>query len=321
AVEWVNRAPIEGFDTCAAIRFPRQGQIHPLKYLAGLARAIIQKSGHIFTGTKVEEATGGANAKVRTTDNLVVSADSIVVATNSPINDRYVIHTKQAPYMSYVIGLRVRRGNVTRALFWDTAERARLERGLGPVPYHYVRVAGGDTSADDVLIVGGEDHKSGQANDFEARFDRLEEWARARWPRAKEIMFRWSGQVMEPVDGLGYIGRNPADEKNVYVVTGDSGNGMTHGVIAGMLISELIRRGDHAWAKLYDPSRIRLRTAPDFAKENINVAKQYIDYFTGGDADAAEALRPGEGAVVRRGLHKIAAYRDEAGALHEMTAV
>jgi Rieske Fe-S protein len=88
-----------------------------------------------------------------------------------------------------------------------------------------------------------------------------------------------------------------------------------------MLISELIRRGDHAWAKLYDPSRIRLRTAPDFAKENINVAKQYIDYFTGGDADAAEALKPGEGAVVRRGLLKIAAYRDEMGAFHEMTAV
>jgi len=321
AVEWVERAPIEDFDTYRAIRFPRQGQIHPLKYLAGLAAAITRRGGRIFTGTKVEEAIGGATARVRTSQKLSVTARSVVVATNSPINDRYVIHTKQAPYMSYVIGLRVGRGDVTRALFWDTAERAGLERGLGPVPYHYVRLAGGDTSTDDVLIVGGEDHKSGQANDFEARFDRLEDWARARWPKAKEIMFRWSGQVMEPIDSLGYIGRNPADEKNVYVVTGDSGNGMTHGVIAGMLVSELIRRGDHAWAKLYDPSRIRLRTAPDFAKENINVAKQYIDYFTGGDADAAEALRPGEGAVVRRGLHKIAAYRDEAGAFHEMTAV
>ena len=90
---------------------------------------------------------------------------------------------------------------------------------------------------------------------------------------------------MEPVDCLGYIGRNPADEDNVYVVTGDSGNGMTHGVIAGMLISELIRRGDHAWAKLYDPSRITARAALDFAKENINVAKQFVDYFTSGDED------------------------------------
>ena len=321
AVEWVNRAPIEDFDTCAAIRFPRQGQIHPLKYLAGLARAIIQKDGHIFTGTKVQEATGGAEAKVTTANNLVVSANSVVIATNSPINDRYVIHTKQAPYMTYVIGLRVRRGVVARALLWDTAERAGMERGIGPVPYHYVRTAPGAVDDEEILIVGGEDHKSGQANDFETRFDRLEDWARARWPKAEEIVFRWSGQVMEPVDNLGYIGRNPSDERNVYIVTGDSGNGMTHGAIGGMLISELIRRGDHAWAKLYDPSRITLRTAPDFAKENVNVAKQYIDYFTGGDANAADALKAGEGAVVRRGLHKIAAYRDETGALHKMTAV
>ncbi|MCA1659889.1 MAG: Rieske 2Fe-2S domain-containing protein, partial [Verrucomicrobiaceae bacterium] len=131
----------------------------------------------------------------------------------------------------------------------------------------------------------------------------------------------WSGQVMEPVDGLGYIGRNPSDEKNVYIVTGDSGNGMTHGVIAGMLIPELIRRGDHAWAKLYDPGRITARTALDFAKENINVAKQYVDYFTGGDAESADYLKPGEGAVIRRGLKKVAVYRDEAGEFHEMTAI
>ena len=70
---------------------------------------------------------------------MTVTAKAVVVATNSPINDRYVIHTKQAPYTTYVIGLQVRRGDVTRALFWDTAERAGMETGLGVVPYHYVR--------------------------------------------------------------------------------------------------------------------------------------------------------------------------------------
>jgi nitrite reductase/ring-hydroxylating ferredoxin subunit len=244
-----------------------------------------------------------------------------VVASNTPINDRYVIHTKQAPYTTYVIGLQVKRNDVAHALFWDTAERAGMETGLGPVAYHYVRVAKGDSDGNEILIVGGEDHKTGQADDFEQRFQRLEEWARVRWPKAGEIAFQWSGQVMEPVDGMGYIGRNPADEDNVYIVTGDSGNGMTHGAIAGMLIPELIRRGDHAWAKLYDPSRITLRTTPDFAKENLNVARQYVDYFTSGDISSADDLKPGEGAVIRRGAKKIAVYRDDAGALHEMTAV
>src|SRR5438874_11618816 len=130
AVEWVERAPIEDFDTYRTIRFPRQGQIHPLKYLAGLAAAITRRSGRIFTGTNVEEAIGGANARGRTSQKLNAVAGSGVVATSSPITDRYVIHTNQAPYMSYVMGLRVRRGDVTRALFWDTAERAGMERGF-----------------------------------------------------------------------------------------------------------------------------------------------------------------------------------------------
>jgi glycine/D-amino acid oxidase-like deaminating enzyme/nitrite reductase/ring-hydroxylating ferredoxin subunit len=320
-VEWVPRAPIADFDTHRAIRFPRQAQFHPLKYLEGLANAIVRQGGQIFTGTKVEEAIGGENARVTTTNGLTVTAKAIVVASNTPINDRYVIHTKQAPYTTYVVGLQVRRGDVNPALYWDTAERAGMESGLGAVPYHYVRLAKGSGAEDDVLIVGGEDHKTAQAEDFEQRFQRLEDWARARWPKAGDVVFHWSGQVMEPVDSLGYIGRNPADEDNVYVVTGDSGNGMTHGTIAGMLIPELIRRGDHAWAKLYDPSRITMRTAPDFAKENLNVARQYVDYFTGGEASSADDVKNGEGAVIRRGLKKIAVYRDEAGALHEMTAI
>jgi glycine/D-amino acid oxidase-like deaminating enzyme/nitrite reductase/ring-hydroxylating ferredoxin subunit len=319
-VEWVPRAPIADFDTHRAIRFPRQAQFHVLKYARGLADAIARGGGRIYTGTKVEEASGGENARVTTTNGFTVTAKAVVVATNTPVNDRYVIHTKQAPYTTYVIGLQVRRGTVTRALFWDTAERAGTEDQLGGAPYHYVRLAKGDEESE-ILIVGGEDHKTGQADDFEQRFQRLEDWARARWPKAGEVAFQWSGQVYEPVDGLGYIGRNPADDDNVYIVTGDSGNGMTHGTIAGMLIPELIRRGDHAWRKLYDPSRITMRTTADFAKENINVARQYVDYFSSGDIASADDLKPGEGAVVRRGLKKIAVYRDEAGTLHEMTAV
>ena len=311
-VEWVDRAPIEDFDTHRAIRFPRQAQFHPLKYLHGLARAIERENGRIFTDTKALEAIGGSEGRVTTTDGFTVRAKAIVVATNSPMNDRYVIHTKQAPYTTYVIGLGVPRGAVTRALLWDAAE-----------PFHYVRLATSENENEEVLIVGGEDHKTGQAEDFDARFKRLEDWARPRFPKATEVVFRWSGQVMEAVDGLGYIGLNPADKENVYIVTGDSGNGMTHGAIAGMLIRELIRRGDHAWAKLYSPSRISmsLRSSVDLAKENINVAKQFADYFTRGDIASASELKEGEGAVLRRGLHKIAVYRDDVGDLHEMTAV
>jgi len=320
-VEWVKRAPIQDFDTHRAIRFPRQGQFHPLKYLHGLANAISRYGGRIFTGTKVEEATGGDTAEVRTADGFVVRSEAVVIATNTPINDRYVIHTKQAPYTTYVVGLMVPAGSVTKALFWDTAERAGMEKDLGPVPYHYVRLAQGERTGEEILIVGGEDHKTGQADDFEARFERLTDWARHRWPKASKSVFRWSGQVMEPVDALGYIGRNPADKDNVYIVTGDSGNGMTHGTIAGMLIPQLIRSGEHAWARMYDPSRVTARSAADFAKENINVAAQYRHYFTGGDVKDLNQIKPGEGAVLRYGLKKIAVYNDPTTGPEKMTAV
>ena len=97
---------------------------------------------------------------------------------------------------------------------------------------------------------------------------------------AREVVYRWSGQVMEPVDAMAFIGSNPGDE-HIYIATGDSGNGMTHGTIAGILLTDLITGRDNPWAKLYDPSRISLRAAPEFAKENANVAGQYGDLAHG----------------------------------------
>ena len=171
-----------------------------------------------------------------------------------------------------------------------------------------------------MLIVGGEDHKTGQADDTDERFDRLDAWVRERFPMAGKMEFRWSGQIMEPVDGLAYIGRNPGDQ-NIYVVTGDSGNGMTHGTIAGILLTDLILGRENEWATLYDPSRISLLAAPEFAKENLNAMAQFSDYVTAGDVDGVREIARGTGAVIRRGLKKVAAYRDTHGVLHERSAV
>src|SRR5215208_5247125 len=197
-VEQVERAPIADFDTGMCLRFPRQAQFHPLKYLAGLARAIERDGGRVFTATHVSEMEGGAKTYVKTSDGHTITAEAIVIATNAPINNIVTIHTKQAPYTTYVIGARVPRGSVTRALYWDTLD-----------PYHYVRLESGESGNYDLLIVGGEDHKAGQADDYEERHARLEAWARERWPMMRAIEFQWSGQVMEPVDGVAFIGRNP----------------------------------------------------------------------------------------------------------------
>jgi Rieske Fe-S protein len=225
------------------------------------------------------------------------------------------MHTKQAPYRTYVIGARVPRGAVPAGLYWDTLD-----------PYHYVRLLhsfpeGHDESGGtDVLIVGGEDHKTGQGDDDTgARFEALEQWTRARFP-VEAIEFAWSGQVLEPVDYVGFIGRNPGD-RNVYIATGDSGNGMTHGTLAGMIIPDLILGRDNRWAALYDPARVSLRAAPEWVKENVNVAGQYADHLTPGEVESLDEVPPGEGRVLRRGAQKLAAYRAPDGTLSVRSAV
>jgi glycine/D-amino acid oxidase-like deaminating enzyme/nitrite reductase/ring-hydroxylating ferredoxin subunit len=321
-IERIAAVPIIQNISGPALRFPRQAQFHPLKYLNGLADAITRRGGKIFTGNRVTSVAGGDMVQLETREGHKVTARAVVVATNSPINDRYVIHTKQAPYSTYVLGFRVERGVIPRALFWDTAQTATEEKQLfGPTPYHYVRLA--PDGAHDVLLVGGEDHKSAQAFDFEARFANLEEWTRRHFPAAGEITDRWSGQVMEPVDGPAYIGPDPAGDKNVYVVTGDSGNGMTHGTIAGILLTDLITGRQNRWAEIYDPKRKTLKplVIGDYLKENANVVAQLRDYLTSGDVPEVDDIAPGEGALIREGLKKIAAYRDDSGALHKMSAV
>ena len=311
-IEMVDRAPIKDFDTGKCLRFPRQAQFHPLKYLAGLAKAIRRDGGQIFTLTHAGKIEGGDGARIETSDGHIITAAALVVATNTPVNDRYVIHTKQAAYITYVIGARVPRDSVTKALYWDT-----------PNPYHYLRLESirDDRNAHGILIVGGEDHKTGQADDANKRFAALERWTRTRFPMIEKIEFQWSGQVMEPVDSLAFIGRNPLDEPNVFIATGDSGNGMTHGTIAGILLTDLIIGRENEWETLYDPTRKTLRAMPEFTQENLNVAAQYADLVTAGDVDSPEEIKPGQGAIIRRGSRKVAVYRDDAGAIHERSAV
>ena len=320
-VELIPRAPLTRLDTGPCLRFPDQGQFHPLKYLAGLTKAILRMGGQIFTQSHVEQIESGPPACIRTRHGSTVTAASVVVATNSPFNDRLAIHTKQAAYMSYVVGFGVPRGSVTKALYWDTEN-----------PYHYVRLQSlsregsvgeqlGDPQTEELLIVGGEDHKTGQVDDAEARYSRLESWTRNRFPVTGDIRCQWSGQVLETIDGLAFIGRNPLDSPNIFVATGDSGQGMTHGTIAGMLLTDLIVGRTNPWTTLYDPARKSLRAAGHFLKENVNVAMQYGSWLTSGDVASVDDIAAGTGAAVRRGLSKVAAYRDEQGELHECSAI
>jgi|SRR5579885_1703720 len=313
--------PNVSFASGPCLRFPNQGQFHVLKYLAGLATAIVRSGGRIYCDTHVSGVEGGSPCKVETENKHTITCDAVCVCTNASITDMTRTHMKQAPYRTYAIAAVVPRGSVPMALYWDT-----------PDPYHYVRLqrleepAPGALTGDqlyDALIVGGEDHKTMHADNAEERWKRLEDWTRQRFPVAKEIVYKWSGQVFEPNDFIGFIGRNPDGAENVYMASGDSGQGMTNGTIAGMLLTDLVTGKPNDWQTLYDPHRVSLRARPieEFVKENADVALRYVKDYLWPDSTNANDLAPGEGKIVRRGIHKIAAYRDDNGTLHECSAV
>jgi glycine/D-amino acid oxidase-like deaminating enzyme len=310
-VRKLKKSPFDlKFGPC--LRFPQQAQFHPLKYLAGLARAIKRLDGRLFGGTEAKEIKVGKTIKIGTKAGAIVSAGAVVVATNTPINDCGKIYTKQEPYRTYVIGALVPAGRIPKALYWDTED-----------PFHYVRLqrihANGKTQ--DLLIIGGEDHKTGQAEGVEGRFERLATWGRKHYPGIKTIAFRWSGQVMESMDDVAFIGRNPKDDPNVYIATGDSGAGITHGTIAGILLRDLIVGRDNPWVTLYDPGRKTLSAKDTFARQNTKDAGEYANWLTPGEVSTVEEIKPGMGAVIHRGSSKFAVSRDEKGNQHACSAV
>jgi glycine/D-amino acid oxidase-like deaminating enzyme/nitrite reductase/ring-hydroxylating ferredoxin subunit len=299
---------LAGCERQHALRYPRQATFHPLKYLAGLAEKIVDLGGTFFADTavtEIKEADAGT-VGVRT-ERGIISAAAAVVATNSPICDLLALHTKMAPYRSYAAAFDIKRGSLADALYWDTLD-----------PYHYVRLQPGEGQSDHV-IVGGADHKSGEADDAGVRFDALEAWARNLIPKLGAVTHRWSGQLLDTIDYAAFIGRDPGCQ-NVYVHTGDSGQGMTHGVVGSLINSALILGKGARWTEVYDPSRKTPSAIGNFLKENVTAVKNFAEYLAPGDLASLDDLKPGCGAIIRMGLKKIAAYRDDAGQLYLRSA-
>jgi len=309
-VEWADEAPVPLPRGTRALRFPDQARFHPLKYIRGLIAAIEGREGRIYGGTVyVDHREEDGGVVIETEAGPRIRARAAVFATNSPVNDKVTIHAKQVPDRTYVIAAPVPKGSIPDVLVWDTLDA-----------YHYARLQPLGP-AEDLLIVGGEDHRTGEATDMEERFRHLEGWTRERFPELGQVRYRWSGQVMEPVDFMPYSGRNPGND-NIYVHTGDSGQGMTNGVAGALNIAALLFEQKARFADVLDPSRKPKAgtSLADFVSGQAEAVKNLGGYLTGGEIGSADELQPGQGAIVRRGLAKIAAYRDEDGTLVERSA-
>jgi len=301
--------PLRTLEDAPYLRYPAQATFHPLKYLRGLCRAITEQGGALHPHSAVEEiAEVEAGVQLTLTGGTRVAARQVVIATNSPVHARFAYHTKQAPYRTYAMAFALAPATLADGLYWDTAD-----------PYHYVRLTGG-ADGETLLIVGGEDHKTGEADDAPKRFAALESWIRTLLPELGPERHRWSGQVMDTLDYGAYIGLDPGSERS-FVVTGDSGQGMTHGVVASLILPALMTGEDSPYAGVYDPGRKPVQSIGTFLSENATVVTNMAEYAMPGEIASVDELGPGEGGILRQGLTKIAAYRDEDGVVQMRSAI
>ena len=305
--EFVPEVPLVGRP---GVRFEGQARFHPRKYLAGLAKEIVAKGGRIYEHSEAD--TFCADPLSIAVNGSTVACDDIIIATHNPLvgvastAGAALFQTKLALYTSYVVAGPVAKGQAPDALLWDTAD-----------PYHYLRL---DPHRDhDLVIFGGEDHKTGQVDDTVACFTRVEKTLSTIVPGVA-ISHRWSGQVIETPDGLPFIGRT-ADHQ--YAATGFAGNGLTFGTLGAMMMTDAILGRSNPWAELFAPERKAIgRGLWEYITENADYPYYRIrDRFAGADGRSLRAVKRGEGKIIERNGHKVAAFRDESGATTLRSAI
>ena len=304
--KWVSEVPLP-FPTRGGVRFENQAQFHPREYLLGLAQRVPGDGSYVFEETHVEKIVEGEPCTLETNRGKI-TADAVFMATNVPIQGFQTLHTKDAAYRTYALAFHVEKPQ-GHGLFWDTAD-----------PYHYTRWQ--ETDHGTFLIVGGEDHKVGQEEDTEGCFERVRQYTVEHFG-ALPLRYRWSGQVIEPVDGLPSIGG--ASNGKVFVSTGYAGQGMTFGTVGAMIVTDLLTGVDNPWASLFKPMRVHARGAlTDFVTENVDFPRRLIaDRVLARNVETKDPfdVKSGQGKIVEVDGRKLACYRDEAGTLHALSPV
>lgn len=293
------------YSVSKALVVAHQAQFDPLRYVRQLAAAIRSEHCRIFEGTPVtgiDEAHG-----LLSTARHRVHAQHIVMATHTP-KGFHPLQTELGPYREYAVAAALAEKQLAGGIFWS----------VGPEKYS-TRLVEFD-GRPHVLIIG-DMHKTGQREDADEIYRKLERILRARF-NVLSVEYRWSAQQYRSADGLPYIG-TAIGSSHLYLATGFAADGLTYGTLAGYMLAERIAGRLTEFDGLYSPRRFTpVKSVGKFLKENLNVAGYYVkDYLKGGKAKQLDEVRVGEGRVVEIGGDKLAVYRDDANQLHAVSPV
>lgn len=295
------------FPVAGAIRVERQAQFHPRKYLLGLAADLTSHGGHIYENTRVVGLDEGEPCRLSAENGGTVTARDVVVATHYPVFDRALLFARLEPHRELVVAAPIPLERDPGGIYITPEQNTRSVR---TAPY-------GDGQR--LLMITGEKFTPGSA-DVTERFERLLQWTSERFPGV-QVEYRWATQDNATTDKVPYVGRFHLLARNAYVATGFGGWGMSGGVMSGQLLSGLITGQPPEWATLYDPRRLHpLREAVPLMKLQAKVGGHFVVDRLRTEAESIADIAPGTGVVIKVGGTRCAVYRDEAHALHGVSA-
>ena len=290
------------FPFIRAVRIPDQAKFKPIKYLHGIAKAFESAGGAIMQHCHVSHVTDGEPVEVQTSSGKFLAKD-LIYATHIPpgIN---LLHLRCAAWRSYAIAVKLVGQSYPDSLIYDMKD-----------PYYYYRsqVVGGEL----YLIAGGEDHKTGNAENTDQCFTKLEANTR-KYYKVKEVTHRWSSQYFEPADGLPYIGQLPGHSSHIMTATGFGGNGMIYSAVSAMVFRDLLTGVESPYSKLFSPSRVKpIAGFTNFVTHNADVVKSFASRLLPAEKMAElSGLATGEGKIVTYNREKLGIYKDPTGNIH-----
>lgn len=295
------------FAIAGAVKLDNQAQFHVRKYLIHLATNIAGNGSYLFENTRVQKVDDGNPCQI-ITERGTINAQDVIVSTNLPILDQGLFFAKTYPKRSYIVGAQIGRAKAPEGMFIGSGKSS-----------HSIRTTPYDGGT--LLLVGGEGHKVGTDSNTEERYQKLEAYARDRFD-IDTFAYRWSNQDMVSFDHLPYIGKLTPFNQHIYVATGFSLWGMSKGTMSAMLLSDLILGKDNPYIELYDATRATPFLTMESVKQEADVATRWIgDRFKGLLSTSFSEVANGEGKLLTIDNEKVAAYRDEQGEIHAVSAV
>jgi Rieske Fe-S protein len=301
---WFTNATPLPFEVEGAVRFDNQAELHVSKYLAGLVGAL---DAPVFERSRAVEVDTDEHCVVKTPGGTI-TADRVVIASHFPFLDRSLAFARVHPQRSYAIACRIS-GTPPEGMFITAGSPTRSVRGV-------------PLDGDELLLVGGEGHRTGTGGDTRERYRALEAFAREHWD-VRSVEYRWSAQDNTSLDGVPYVGALTPRNDRVLMATGFAKWGMTGGTAAAMILADRVLGRSNEWASLFDPNRLKLRaSAVRFVKENAEAGVRFVrDRVANPGRGSIDDLAPGEGDIVRHEGEKVAAYRDEDGTVVAVSPV